>query len=53
MQITLTQQLSDEVVRACLDDRADVGISASGMAAPGLEYWHFADDPAIYSSAAT
>lgn len=45
VQIALTEQISDEVVRACLDDRADVGISATANAPNGLETWHFADDP--------
>ncbi|CAG9275017.1 DNA-binding transcriptional LysR family regulator [Paraburkholderia unamae] len=45
VQIALTEQISDEVVRACLEDRADVGISASGKIPGGLESWHFADDP--------
>jgi DNA-binding transcriptional LysR family regulator len=45
VDIALTEQISDEVIRACLDDRADVGISASGATPAGLESWHFADDP--------
>ncbi|MGN6667240.1 MAG: LysR substrate-binding domain-containing protein [Trinickia sp.] len=45
VQIALTEQISDEVVRACLDERADVGISATSDAPSGLESWHFADDP--------
>ena len=45
VRIALTEQISDEVIRACMDDRADVGISASGKASGGLESWHFADDP--------
>ncbi|KHK55818.1 LysR family transcriptional regulator [Ralstonia sp. A12] len=45
VQIALTERISDEVVRACIDDRADVGISANSKMPSGLESWHFADDP--------
>ncbi|MCG5072189.1 LysR family transcriptional regulator [Paraburkholderia tagetis] len=45
VQIELTEQISDEVVRACMEDRADVGVSASGKTPAGLESWHFANDP--------
>jgi DNA-binding transcriptional LysR family regulator len=45
VDIALTEQISDEVIRACLDDRADVGISANPKAPAGLDSWHFADDP--------
>ncbi|SAK49466.1 LysR family transcriptional regulator [Caballeronia fortuita] len=45
VDIALTEQISDEVIRACLDDRADVGISASATTHAGLESWHFVDDP--------
>ena len=45
VQIELTEEISDEVVRACIDDQADVGISASSDTPGGLESWHFADDP--------
>jgi DNA-binding transcriptional LysR family regulator len=45
VQIVLTEQISDEVIRACMDDRADVGISAAGKTPGALESWHFADDP--------
>ncbi|RQS65706.1 LysR family transcriptional regulator [Burkholderia sp. Bp8963] len=45
VRIALTEQISDEVIRACMDERADVGISASGKMPGGLESWHFADDP--------
>jgi len=45
VQIALTEQISDEVVRACMEDRADVGISASGRIPGGLDSWHFANDP--------
>ncbi|MDR5782512.1 LysR family transcriptional regulator [Caballeronia sp. LZ065] len=45
VDIALTEQISDEVIRACLDDRADVGISARSNAPAGLDTWHFAADP--------
>jgi DNA-binding transcriptional LysR family regulator len=45
VEIALTEQISDEVVRACLDGRADVGISANSEAPSQLQTWHFADDP--------
>ena len=45
VEIALTEQISDEVIRACLDDRADIGITARGKTPAGLESWHFADDP--------
>lgn len=45
VQIALTEQISDEVLRACVDDRADVGVSASAAAPAGLESWPFANDP--------
>ncbi|KNH04711.1 Transcriptional regulator, LysR family [Candidatus Burkholderia brachyanthoides] len=43
VQIALTEQISDEVVRTCLDGRADIGISASGRMPGGLDSWPFAD----------
>lgn len=45
VQIALTEQISDEVLRACLDERADIGISASSKLPGGVESWPFADDP--------
>lgn len=47
VDIALQEHRSWEVVRACLDDRADVGV-AVGMDTPnGLESWHFASDPLL------
>lgn len=34
-----------EVVRACLDDRTDVGVGVAVPAPSGLDAWHFARDP--------
>lgn len=45
VEIALTEQISDEVVRACLDGRADVGISANQETSANLQTWHFAQDP--------
>jgi DNA-binding transcriptional LysR family regulator len=45
VQIELTEAVSDEVVRACVEDRADVGVSASASTPAALESWHFAHDP--------
>ncbi len=47
VEIALSEHISDEVVRACIDDRADVGISSGGRAPGVLESWHFADDPLL------
>lgn len=43
--IELQERLSGEVVRACLDDVADVGVCAVPELPNGLDAWHFADDP--------
>ncbi|MDR5741211.1 MULTISPECIES: LysR substrate-binding domain-containing protein [unclassified Caballeronia] len=45
VEIALTEQISDEVIRACLDGRADVGISANREAPSQLQTWRFAHDP--------
>lgn len=45
VSIELEERLSGEIVRACLDDVADVGICAVGDIPNGLDAWHFADDP--------
>lgn len=45
--IALQEQRSWEVIRACLDDRADVGIAVASEAPKGLDSWHFATDPLI------
>jgi DNA-binding transcriptional LysR family regulator len=34
-----------DVLRACLDDRADVGVAVQTDAPPGIETWPFASDP--------
>jgi DNA-binding transcriptional LysR family regulator len=45
VDIALEEHRSWEVVRACLDDRADVGISVAADVPKGLDAWHFATDP--------
>ena len=45
VQIALTEAISDEVIRACLEDRADVGISSISRLPAGLDSWHFVTDP--------
>lgn len=43
--VSLHEEDTRDVIRACLDDRADVGLGAEVPAPPGLDAWHFADDP--------
>ncbi|MFD0667207.1 LysR family transcriptional regulator [Ramlibacter sp. MAHUQ-53] len=45
--VELGEHRSREVLRACLDDRADVGVAVAQDAVAGLDSWHFADDPLI------
>ncbi|TWG84978.1 DNA-binding transcriptional LysR family regulator [Cupriavidus gilardii J11] len=45
VEIALCERSTGETLRACLDDRADVGVGVQADAPPGLETWHFADDP--------
>lgn len=45
VSIALQERLSGEIVRACLDDLADVGVCAADDIPGGLDAWHFADDP--------
>lgn len=45
LDISLHEADTRDVIRACLDDRADVGVGVAGTAAPGLDSWHFANDP--------
>lgn len=46
-EIALQEHRSWEVIRACLDDRADVGVAVAMEVPKGLESWHFAHDPLI------
>ena len=45
VSIELQERLSGDVIRACLDDIADVGVAAVNEVPNGLESWHFANDP--------
>lgn len=45
VRIELQERLSGEIVRACLDDVADLGVCAIDAVPNGLESWYFADDP--------
>jgi DNA-binding transcriptional LysR family regulator len=45
VQLVLEERMTEEVLRACLDDRADLGVGVGTSARAGLESWHFADDP--------
>ena len=47
VEIALQEQRSGEVLRACADDRADLGIAVATEDSRGLESWHFAFDPLI------
>lgn len=47
LRVALTEQISDEVIRACVDDRADVGIASNRSTPGGLDSWHFAKDPLL------
>jgi len=46
VEIALDERISDDVLRACLEDRADVGVCTAPASVPtGIESRHFADDP--------
>lgn len=45
VQVSLQEQDTRDVIRACLDDRADVGVGVHVPLPAGLESWHFATDP--------
>ncbi|MFL9925430.1 LysR substrate-binding domain-containing protein [Herbaspirillum lusitanum] len=48
VEIALNEHISADILRACLEDRADLGICAQPSQAQtprGLDAWHFADDP--------
>lgn len=47
VSIELSEQRSRDVVRACLDDRADVGVAVAMEVSRGLDSWRFASDPLI------
>ncbi|MBY4947766.1 LysR family transcriptional regulator [Cupriavidus respiraculi] len=45
VEIALNEHSTAETIRACMDDRVDIGIGVAGKAQPGLETWAFASDP--------
>jgi len=45
IEVSLQEQDTVDVVRACLDDRADVGVGVDLPVPAGLESWPFATDP--------
>lgn len=45
VEVSLHEEDTRDVMRACLDDRADVGVGAEAPAPAGLDVWPFADDP--------
>lgn len=47
VEIALHEHRSWEVIRACLDDRADLGLAVAMEVPKGLDSWHFAVDPLI------
>jgi len=47
VEIALHEHISDEVVRACLDDRADIGVAVARSTPNALQAWHFDHDPLI------
>ncbi|MCT9812916.1 LysR substrate-binding domain-containing protein [Acidovorax sp. Be4] len=44
VRVALHEMDTKDVVRACLDDRADVGVGAEMPVPAGLDAWHFAED---------
>lgn len=47
VSVELNEFRSRDVVRACLDDRADVGVAVAMEVSNGLDSWRFASDPLI------
>nr|WP_192871676.1 LysR family transcriptional regulator [Variovorax sp. JS1663] len=45
VSVSLHEEDTREVIRACLDDRADVGVGVQAPVPAGLDAWHFASDP--------
>jgi DNA-binding transcriptional LysR family regulator len=45
IDVALHEGSSQEVIRACLDDTADVGIGVRAEVPAGIESWFFAHDP--------
>jgi DNA-binding transcriptional LysR family regulator len=47
VEIALHEHITEDVVRACLDDRADIGVGVQRSVPSALRSWHFDDDPLI------
>lgn len=47
VDLSLRERTTGEVIRACLDDRADVGVCGRMDVSSGLESWPFAVDPLV------
>lgn len=47
VEIALHEHITDEIVRACLDDRADIGVGVLMSVPNALASWHFDHDPLI------
>lgn len=45
VEIALQERVTEESVRACLDDEADIGVGVAMEVPTTLESWHFANDP--------
>ncbi|MBS7777526.1 LysR substrate-binding domain-containing protein [Acidovorax sp. CCYZU-2555] len=45
VRVALHEMDTGDVLRACLDDRADVGVGVQMDAPAGIDAWHFAQDP--------
>lgn len=45
VEVSLHEADTQDVIRACLDDRADVGVGVQSSVPAGLQSWFFADDP--------
>ena len=45
VDVAMHEQDTRDVIRACLDDRADVGVGVAVPVPAGLDAWHFATDP--------
>ncbi|CAN7563742.1 LysR substrate-binding domain-containing protein [Variovorax sp. LjRoot84] len=45
VQISLHEEDTRDVIRACLDDRADVGVGVEAPVPAGIDAWRFATDP--------
>jgi DNA-binding transcriptional LysR family regulator len=47
VEVSLRDRTTAEVIRACLDDRADVGVAVKTHVSSGVDSWFFAEDPLV------